>query len=136
MAPAEGQLHRVVPGQHLVAAVAVDLQDAGEAVEVSDRLLGLAVGGVDVGHAERIAAAPRTIVAGIGKELPGLGPATPRIEHRCRRLVSEQLGRRLQPGEQPLVHRAQQEGRSPHPVGQGRAIERDALAGIDLSLPV
>src|SRR5262245_16653668 len=54
MAPAEGQLHRVVPGHHLVAAVAIDLQDTREALEMSDHLLGLAVGSVDVGHTGRI----------------------------------------------------------------------------------
>jgi len=34
------------------------------------------------------------------------------------------------------VHRPQQERRAPHPVGQGRTVEGDALAGIDLRLSV
>ncbi len=34
------------------------------------------------------------------------------------------------------MHRPQQEGRTADPVGQRRAIEPDALAGINLSLPV
>jgi len=42
----------------------------------------------------------------------------------------------LQPVEQPLVYRPQQEGGAADPVGQGRAIERDALPRIDLSLPI
>ena len=38
--------------------------------------------------------------------------------------------------EQPLVHRPQQEGGAADPVGQRRAIEVDALAGVDLRLAV
>jgi len=43
---------------------------------------------------------------------------------------------RLQPLEQALVHRPQQEGGAADPVGQGRAVEGDALTGIDLRLPI
>lgn len=38
MAPAEGQADGIAFGQHLVAGVAVDLQDAGEALQVPDRM--------------------------------------------------------------------------------------------------
>ena len=34
------------------------------------------------------------------------------------------------------MHGPQQEGRASHPVGQGRAIQGDALAGIDLGLSI
>src|SRR6266702_1512056 len=34
------------------------------------------------------------------------------------------------------MHRPQQEGRAPHPVGQRRAIQVDALAGVNLGLAV
>ncbi len=34
------------------------------------------------------------------------------------------------------MHGPQQEGGAPDPVGQGRAIQVDALAGVDLGLPV
>ena len=136
MAPAEGKPHLALLGQHLVAAIAVDLQDALEAAQMCDRPLGLAVGRIDVGNARRIGAAPRPVVPGIGEELTGLGPSAPRIEHRRRRLVGEQLGRGFQLVEQPFVHRPQQEGRASYPVGQGRAIQGNALAGIDLGLSI
>lgn len=136
MGPAERQAHRVALGEHRVAAIAIDLQDAGEAGEMGDGPFGLAVGSIDIDDAGRIGAAPGTVIAGIGEELPCLGPAPARIEHRRRRLVGEQPGRALQHRQHPLVHGAQQEGRAPDPVGQRRAIEHDTLAGIDLGLTI
>ena len=103
---------------------------------MSDRPLGLAVGRVDVGHAWRIGATPRAIVACVGPELADLGASASRIEHRRRGLVGEQLGRALEPRQQTLMHRPQEPGGAADPIGQGRAIERDALPGIDLRLPV
>ena len=91
MGPAEGELDVAALGEHAIAAIAVDLQDAVEAGEMGDRPLGLAVGRVDVGDARRIGAAPWPIVARIGPELAGLGAAASGIEHRRRRLVGEQL---------------------------------------------
>ena len=72
----------------------------------------------------------------IGEELAGLGSPAPGIEHRRGGLVGKQLGRGLQLVQQPLVDRPQQEGRSPDPVGQGRAIEIDALPSVDLRLTI
>ncbi len=103
---------------------------------MGDRSLRLAIGGIDVRHAGRVGATPGAIVTRIGPQLAGLGLPASRIEHRRRRLVSKQLGRALEPGEQTLVHRPQQEGGTADPVSQGRAIERDALPRIDLSLPI
>src|ERR1700689_1490451 len=82
MAPAEGKTDLVPLGQHLVSGIAVYLQDAAEAGEVGNWLRGLAVRRVDIGHPGRIAAAPRSIVPGIGKELAGFGSAAARVEHR------------------------------------------------------
>lgn len=107
-----------------------------EAGEMGARPLGLAVGRVDVGHARRIAAAPGAIIARISPKLPGLGASTSRIEHRRRRLVGEQLGRALERHEQAFVARPQHEGGAADPVSQGRAIERNALPRVDLSLAV
>ena len=103
---------------------------------MSDRPFGFAVGRVDIGHAGRVPSTPGPIVPRVGPQLAGLGPPASGIEHRRRRLVGEQLLRTLELREQPLVHRAQQEGGAPNPIGQGRAIERDALPRVDLGLPV
>lgn len=43
------------------------------------------------------------VVAGIGEELAGLGPAATRVEHRRRGLIGEELVRRLQALEQPAA---------------------------------
>lgn len=106
----ERQLHRVASGQCLVAAIAIDLQDAGEAVEMGDGPLALAIGGIDISDGSRIGAAPGPVVAGIGEELPRLRAATAGIEHRRGGLVGEQLGRSLQHRQQPFMHGPQQEG--------------------------
>ena len=39
-------------------------------------------------------------------------------------------------GEQPLVHRSLKEGSAAHPVGEGRTVEGDALASINLGLTI
>lgn len=58
MRPAEGQPHRPFLGQHPVAAVAIDLQNAVEAFEVLGGTQDLAVGRVDLGDGGRVAARP------------------------------------------------------------------------------
>src|SRR5690606_21624175 len=91
MSPAEGELDVAALGERAVAAIAIDLQHALEAGQVGHRPLGLAIGGVDIRHAGRIGATPGSVVAGVGPELPGLGPAAAGIEHRRASLVGEQL---------------------------------------------
>ncbi len=103
---------------------------------MGNRTLGLAVGCVDVGDRGRIGTAPRSIIAGIGPELAGLGSASIGIEDGCGSLVGEQLGRTSQMFEKPLVQGPQEPGRPADPVGQRHAVERHALASIDLGLVV
>lgn len=136
MRPAEGQAHGVALGQRLVPGVAIDLQDPDEALKVPERLLGLAVGRIEIGDAGRIDPAPGAIVARIGKQLTRLGAAASGIEHRRRRLVGKELVGRLQPLEQPLVDRSEQEGCLADPVGERRPIQVHALARVDLGLAV
>ena len=136
MSPAEGELDVAAVGQHLVAAITVDLQHAPEARKMGDGPLGLAVRRIDIGDAGRVRSAPWPVVTRVGPKLPGLGAPPPGIEHRSRGLVGEELGRGFQHREQPFVHGPQQESRPPDPIGQGGAIERKALSGEDLRLPV
>ena len=96
----------------------------------------LAVGGIDIGDHRRIAAAPRAIIAGVGPELAGLGPPAPRIEHRCGRLVGEQSLGSSQPFQDMIAQGPQIPGCPADPIGQRRAVELDALPGVDLGLPV
>jgi hypothetical protein len=74
-----------------MASVAVHLQHALDAGEVRGGALGLAVGRRDADDPRRIGTAPGPIVANVGPQLPGLGPAAPRIQHRGGRLVGEEL---------------------------------------------
>ena len=136
MGPAEGQAHVALLRQGAVAGVAVDLQHALEAAEMGYGPLGLAVGGIDVGHARRLWAAPGPVITGVGPELARLGPSAPGIEHRRRGLVGEELLRRLEPHEQTGMHGAEQPGGTSNPIRQSRAVELHALAAVDLGLPV
>src|SRR5262249_17790159 len=113
----EGERNCVLFGQDPIAAIAIDLQDADEASEVSNRSLGLAIWSIDIGHSWRVGSAPRAIVARISEELPGLGPPLTWIEHRRRGPVGKELHRALQRGEQPLMNGAQQEGSATDPIG-------------------
>jgi hypothetical protein len=60
MAPAEGQFDLAGFGERAIAGIAVDLQDAPEALEMGDRALRLAVGRVDIGDCRRRRSAPRS----------------------------------------------------------------------------
>ena len=75
--PAKGKLHVIALGERPIAAIAVDLQDTVEAGEVSDRLLGLAIGRVHIGDPGRVGAAPRPIIPRVGPELADLGGPRP-----------------------------------------------------------
>ena len=107
-----------------------------EARKVSGRPFMLAVGRIDVGHAGRLGSGTRADHRG-RKPRVGLSWCDrARIEHGRRCLVGEQLGRTLQPFKEAGVDRAKREGGAAHPIGQGRAIEIDALAGINLRLAI
>jgi hypothetical protein len=77
-----------------------------------------------------------SVIPGIGPELPGLGSAPSGIEHWRRRLIGEQLGGCPQMIEQAFVQGAQEPSSPADPVGQGGAVELDALPGVDLRLAV
>jgi len=73
MAPAERQFDPAGFLERAIAGIAVDLQDAPEALEMGGRALGLAVRRVDIGDCRRRRSAPRPIVARVCPELAGLG---------------------------------------------------------------
>ena len=78
-----------MPGERSITAVAVDLQYPGKITQMSLSAFRLAVGGIDISNHRRVAPTPWAIIAGIGPELTGLGPAAPRIKHWRSRLVGE-----------------------------------------------
>jgi len=136
MRPAKCKRDVATLGELGVAGIAIDLQDPLEAVEMGDRPLGLAVGCIDIGYSRGIGAAPWPVVRGIGPELPGLGTAAAGIEHRHRRLIGEQLGPLPELNEETVVQRTQVPGGVADPVRQRGPIQLDALAGVNLGLPV
>jgi hypothetical protein len=133
---AEGEADVALFGERAVAGVAVDLEDAGEAGKMRDRLRRLSIGRIDIGDRRRVGSAPRPVVPRIGPELAGLGAASAWVEHRGRRLVGEQLRRRPEVGENALANRTQVEGGAADPVGERRAVEAQALALVNLRLAI
>src|SRR5690349_6760058 len=64
--PAEGEFYVTALGEHTVATIAVDLQDALEASEMGNWPLGLAIRRIHIGDAWRVGAAPWPIIPCIG----------------------------------------------------------------------
>ena len=122
--------------QAIVTLIAVELQDPVEAAQDLLRVLPAPVGRVEEDHAGWVVAAPSAVVAGQRPEIPGLGAAAPRIEHRRRGLVHEQLGGRLQMLGQPIHHGSQVERGNTDPIRQRAAMDIDTRAGEDLALSV
>lgn len=120
----------------LEAAIAVGLEEAGEAGHVRRRALAAAVGAVEVGGSRRGVAAERPVVAHVDPQPPGLGPAEPRRQHWHRGVVAMDL----RGGEDVLLDpdddRIEQPGRLADPVAQGRAVEIQSFPGIDLGLAI
>ena len=138
--PAQRERHRAADtfpiGQGIVGPIAIDLQGAGEAGEVTHGVLLAAPRRVEVGDRRRITAAPRPVVARNRPQIPGLGSPTSRIEHRAACLVRKELVRGFQGRDEPLVQWRQFERREADPVGERRAVDRDPLARQHLALAV
>src|SRR5690242_14154999 len=76
----------------LEAGVGVSLQYAAEILEVLLRMKAPTIGRVGEPDRRRRFNASRAIIANIGPESSGLGPATPWRQHRNRRVVGMKLG--------------------------------------------
>ncbi len=80
--------------------------------------------------------APRSFVSDVGPESRGLGPAGARREHRDWGVIGEdRLSFQNVPADRGGQGLEQRRG-LPDPVRQGRSVEVDAVAVIDLALPV
>src|SRR2546425_4666232 len=112
-------------GERVIGNIAVDLEGAAEAGEMAHGVLTAATRRIEIGHRRWVGAAPWSIIACDGPQVAGFGAAAPRIEHRTSRFVGEQLARRLQDRDEPVVDGPELEGREPHPVCQRRAIDLD-----------
>ena len=98
--------------------------------------LALAVGRVAVEHGGRCRSGMRALVAQIDPQPAGLGLAVAGRQHGHRRIVGMDHGARHHVLANPVSQRAQQPRRLAHPVGQGGAIEIEAVARVDLGLAI
>ncbi len=89
-----------------------------------------------IGDHGRIGVAERTVVAGVGPEPGGLGPARPRRERRQRRLIRKHALAGPDEVEDALGERLQVEADLAHPARHHRAADVDAVAGVDALLAV
>lgn len=92
----------------------VRVRHAAEVREMLGRPRMFAVGGMNIRNTWRSAASPGPLVARIGPQLAIFDAPASWIEHRCRRLVGEQLGRLLQLLQEPRMHRPQCESGTAH----------------------
>ena len=96
----------------------------------------LPIAGEAIPRRRRCLAAPWSFVTDVGPEPCGLGPAGARGEQRNRSVVHEDcLGLQHMPAD-GVGQRLQQRRRLADPVRQGRSVEINAVAVIDLALPV
>ena len=140
VAPAVGERHRTAGpcgrGQLLVDGVAVDLQDAVEAVEQLHGVLAAAAGRVGVGDRRRIAAAPWSIVAGDRPEKPVL--VLPRPGSSTGQRVSSQnsFGDAFSSSTRRSCSGCSSAAAAPTQCAKRRAIDVHAVARQDLRLPI
>ena len=99
-------------------------------------MLPAAATGIVEHHARWDIAAPSSIIAGKRPEIASFGFTPAWVQHWCGGFIHEELGGALQIRCQAIDHRGQMEGRLADPRGQGRAIQIDALATVNLSLPI
>src|SRR5690606_11974427 len=122
MGPAAGERDRPScprrTAQAVVGGIAVDLENAGEVLQKSGRMLAATAGRVKVGDGGWIAATPGAIVTGQGPEVSRAGSSSPRVEHGRPRLIHEQLCGRQQMADEAIEHRPELKGSLANPIGQ------------------
>ena len=119
-----------------ISGIAVRLQDAAERCQVRPRMLAFAIGTVAIQHRRRRLAAERPVIAHVAPQPPRLGLAAAGIQHRHRGVVGMHPFRRHDVRADRLDQRTHQPRRLSHPVGQGRAIQVDPGARVDLGLAI
>jgi len=122
--------------QPIVAGIAVQLQDAVEALQDLLRVHAGAARAVSKDHAGRVIAAPAPIISGQRPEEASLRPASAGLQNRRRRFVHEELARALQVLGEPVDHRGKVEGRRADPIGERAALKVDPGTREDLALAI
>jgi hypothetical protein len=118
------------------ASIGVSVHPACEGGEVPLRVLASTIRGEAVVDCRWGRTCPGPLVADVGPQPRGGRAAGARREHVQRRVVGEdRLARQHVPAD-GVGERLQQRSRAPNPVGQGGALEVDALALEDLALAI
>ncbi len=134
--PAGGQIDVAPCGQRLEAGISVNLQDTAERLQMRSRTFGTTVRTITIENRRRIIPAAGSVVPGLDPEPPGTGAPAAWIENRQDRVIGDDPLRRHDVIGNLIADRSQPPGSARHPVGQRRAVQRDALAAEDLALAV
>src|SRR5437588_198254 len=114
--------------QRLVGGIAVHLQNAGKACQLSGDLRRAAAVGKHVGNRGRRGAAPWSVIYGMRPELADAGAMSSRIEHRHWRLVAEQARRGLDRPQLQLIEALEPPCGTPRTAGPPPAPARSAAS--------
>ena len=114
----------------------VHVQLAFEALEKALGVAAAAAGRVEEHHAGRIRPGPGSLIAGQRPQVPRLGLAPARVQHRRPGLVHEQMIGLLQMPGEPIHHRSEVKRRLAHPAGERGAIQFHPRTGVDLRLAI
>lgn len=118
------------------AGIAIGLQGASEDRQVLPRMLARSIRDVVEEHGRLLRAAGQLNVPDVGPQPPGSRPAFFGRQRRHQRVVGMQLCAAHHVCAQPLEQRGQQRGTTADPVGECRSLNLDAIACVDIGLPV
>ena len=118
--PTEGQAGCVgiSTDQAAKPGISINLQQATEALQMTDRVVRPAILAVEIGRRRMARPAPRPVVHRIAPQPSGLGPPTTGIEHRQGRIIGKHLGRGQHRAQQHLMQRRQPPAGSAPPCQQ------------------
>src|SRR5918994_2157556 len=136
MSPARCQLDMTGVRKPLESWIAIHMDGAPEALQMSCRALSATIRAVEIDSHRWIGAAPWPVVPGVDPQSAGLGAAAARIKHRDRRVVGEQSLRGEHMLSEPCLQGLQPPDRSTHPVGERRTMQFHAMPSKDLALSV
>lgn len=136
MRPTGCERYALARSDALEPGIAIDVEHACKVLEMRDRTLGIPVRREQIDGSRRGWTAPPALLAGVDPQMPGLGLAASRIEHRNRRVVGEQMVAVEHVGGEPFMQRFEPPARTADPSGQRRTRQIDAVAREDLRLPV
>lgn len=136
MRPAAGKDNGTLLRQPLEARIAVNLQNAGESLQVSLWSLRFAIRTVEVNRGRRVFTRPWPVIPSVDPQSTGLSFPSTRIEYGDRRVVGEDLAGSKDLSGQQIMKRFQPPAGPAHPVGQGRPVKLHTKTAQNLGLTI